>query len=145
MTYKKRSGKFKCAVVRYYLETNSGYKLTARHFSINRVQVRDWVRLNYSQGYEGLLKRKPTIRRTLAFKRQVVETMINESLSYPQTSVRFDHVLQSSFLQWRRLYDQVLLGAFKETLIMTKKYTIRTLRNQIQRKHKRSSEHVNLI
>ena len=120
MFYKKHSGEFKCAVVRYHLETHSGYKRTALHFSINRTQVRNWVRLYYSQGYAGLLKRQPAIRRSSEFKRHVVETMIDESLSSPQTSVRFDHISQTTVLQWKRLYDQGLLDGSEETLTMTK-------------------------
>lgn len=121
MSNKKHSGEFKCNVVRYYLETGSGYRLTARNFGINRTQVQNWVRLCRSQGYEGLLRRQPTIRRTLAFKRLVVETLINESLSLPQASTRFDDIAPSTILQWKRLYERGLLDGPEETLAMSKK------------------------
>ena len=121
MSNKKHSGEFKCSVVRYYLETGSGYRLTARHFGINRTQVQGWVRLFSSQGYEGLLRRQPTIHRTLAFKRLVVETLINESLSLPQASTRFDDIPPPTILQWKRLYERGLLDGPEETLAMTKK------------------------
>lgn len=121
MSYKKHSGEFKCSVVSHYLETGNGYILTTRHFGINRTQVRDWVRLFKSQGYEGLLQRQPSIHRTLAFKRLVVETLINESLSLPQASVRFDDINPSTILQWKRLYERGLLDGPKETLAISKK------------------------
>lgn len=121
MSNKTHSGEFKCQVVRHYFETGDGYTLTARHFCINRTQVQDWVRLFKRGGYAVLLKRLPTIHRTLAFKRMVVETLISESLSYPQASVRFDHISPSTILQWRRLYERGLLNGPKETLTMTKK------------------------
>lgn len=108
-------------MVRYYLETGSGYRLTARHFGINRTQVQDWVRLFSSQGYEGLLRRQPTIHRTLAFKRLVVETLINESLSLPQASTRFDDIPPPTILQWKRLYERGLLDGPEEMLAMSKK------------------------
>ena len=79
------------------------------------------MRLFKRGGYAVLLKRLPTIHRTLAFKRMVVETLISESLSYPQTSVRFDHISPSTILQWRRLYERGLLDGPEETLTMTKK------------------------
>ena len=97
MSYKKHSGEFKCSVVSHYLETGNGYILTARHFGINRTQVRDWVRLFKSQGYEGLLQRQPSIHRTLAFKRLVVETLINESLFLPEASARLMIFLYQPF------------------------------------------------
>lgn len=121
MSNKKHSGEFKCKVVDHYFESGDGYILTARHFSISRSLVQSWVRLFKSKGYAGLLKRLPTIHRTLAFKRMVVETVIRESLSYPQASVRFDNIPPPTILQWRRLYELGLLDGPKETLAMTKK------------------------
>ena len=121
MANKKYSGEFKCAVVRHYLETREGYMLTARHFSINRTQVRTWLRLYRSQGYAGLLKRQLTIQRTLAFKQHVIETMLNESLSLAQASARFEDISSPTILQWRRLYDRGLLDGKKETSTMSTK------------------------
>lgn len=121
MSNKKYSGEFKCTVVRYYLETHNGSINTARHFSINPSQVKDWLRLFRSQGYAGLLKRQPTIQRTLAFKRLVVATLIKESLSYVQASVLFEDIAPSTILQWKRLYDRGLLEGSEEALTMTKK------------------------
>ncbi|WP_269900817.1 hypothetical protein [Paenalcaligenes faecalis] len=67
------------------------------------------------------MRRQPTVYHTLAFKRMVVETMHNESLSAYQASSQFDGISPSSILKWKRLYEYGLLDGQEETLAMTKK------------------------
>lgn len=121
MSRKKHSSEFKCLVVQYFLEMHRGYTLTARHFSLERSVVRSWVRRYRTHGFAGLLRRQPTVYHTLAFKRMVVETMHNESLSAYQASSQFDGISPSSILKWKRLYEYGLLDGQEETLAMTKK------------------------
>ena len=66
------------------------------------------------------MRRQPTVYHTLAFKRMVVETMHNESLSAYQASSQFDGISPSSILKWKRLYEYGLLDGQEETLAMTK-------------------------
>lgn len=121
MSRKKHSSEFKCLVVQYFLEMHRGYTMTARHFSLERSVVRSWVRRYRTHGFAGLLRRQPTVYHTLAFKRMVVETMHNESLSAYQASSQFDGISPSSILKWKRLYEYGLLDGQEETLAMTKK------------------------
>ena len=117
---KKYSAQHKINAVLHYLNSHDGSRLTARRFGVNRSLIRQWVHLYRLHGVEGLMSRRPTIHRTLAFKQEVVQTMLSEGLSLVATSARYGGIAPATILKWRRYYEKGLLTGLDKESSMAK-------------------------
>ena len=117
---KKYSVQQKIEAVLHYLNGHDGYKLTAKKFGITHTLMKQWVRQYSLHGEEGFRNRRPTIHRTLAFKREVIETMRSEGLSLAATSMRYGGIAPSTILKWKRKEEKGLLTGLNKESSMAK-------------------------
>ena len=98
----KYSIEFKLEIVKYYEETNSGYKTTAEHFNVGYACIQRWVNKYKEHGAKGLAKNQKGYDGN--FKQYVVEYMHNNHLSLQETSVHFNLAGTHVVGKWERIY-----------------------------------------
>jgi transposase len=98
----KYTESFKLAVVEHYLTGLAGYQTVGRHHGIDSTMVRKWVASYRLHGVAGLQKK--FTHYSAAFKLSVLQHMWEQSLSYAETSARFDIRSPVMVGQWERRY-----------------------------------------
>ena len=99
----KYSSKFKLRVVKYYIDNNVGYRITADHFGIAYSLVLRWVRRYNKNGYTGLIR---NLKSSYSgdFKQKVVEYMHKNHLSCQETAFHFNLAGDYVVSKWERIY-----------------------------------------
>ena len=99
----KHSIELKRDVIEHYTSGKDGFRLTAKRFGVQKLDVRKWVAAYLAHGAESLLKRRVTY--TLEFKIFVVQHMQLNELSLVATAAHFNIPSPSTIHQWQRLYN----------------------------------------
>ena len=130
----KYSKNFKLKVIKYYLEKKEGYLKVAEHFKVSDSTVLQWVRKYKANGEKGLETRK---RKNYDgdFKKEVIEYMHKNHLSYLETVIHFNLGSTNVPSEWDKIYKRK--GA--EALYHRKPYKIRK-----NRKRKNSKRNVKI-
>jgi len=98
----KYSVEFKLKVINYYKE-GYGFRITAKHFNIpSTTSVRMWVEKYDAHGFEGLVKKTKTSYSS-EFKKNVVEYMHTNHLSYTATAIQFN-LGRDTIGKWEDIY-----------------------------------------
>ena len=129
----KYSNEFKLQVVNYYLENDDkGYVSTARHFNLpSEVTVLHWVRRYKEKGEQGFV-RNSTQAYDEEFKKNVVEYMHKNDLSYLETAIHFNLGSNNVVSAWEEKY----IKEGPDGLARRKKYS----KNSRRKKDKKSKK-----
>ncbi len=99
------SKEFKLNVINYYLKENIGYLKVAEHFKISDSTVLQWVRKYKEYGEKGLeIKAKKNYDGD--FKKEVVEFMHENHLSYLETAIHFNLGSTNVPSSWDKIYKR---------------------------------------
>lgn len=102
----KYSKEFKLEVVKYYFDTQQGYRLTADHFNISsKTTVKRWVKKYEEHGLKGLIKNEKTSYSGL-FKEKVIKFMYENNLSMQETAIHFNLGDTSVVSNWNKIYKE---------------------------------------
>ncbi|HEK2791961.1 TPA: IS3 family transposase [Proteus mirabilis] len=122
----KYSLDFKLNVINFYLEGN-GFLSTAKHFSIDTSQVRDWCSAYQLHGIEGIKPRKSKVIYSLELKIHILSHMTKHSLSTRETAALFNIPTFTTVRKWKNIMDthgiEALAPKKKGRPTLTKKKT----------------------
>ena len=127
----KYSKEFKLKVINYYLKKNEGYVKVAEHFKVSDSTVLQWVRKYKENGEEGLVT-KTKKNYDGDFKKEVVEYMHENHLSYLETAKHFNLGSTNVPSAWDKIYKKK--GA--EALYHRKPYKMKKRRSRKAKKVK---------
>ncbi|MDK8281605.1 MAG: transposase, partial [Peptoniphilus lacrimalis] len=97
----KYNTEFKMKVVKEYLEGNASYKDLAKKYSIpDKSNVRRWVNVYESQGYDGLKVSRKNSSYSLDLKLNVVDLYLTGEMSYQSLANEFKINNSSMISRW---------------------------------------------
>ena len=106
MSKSKYSLTFKEEVINYYHSGKDGYTNTARHFGLDRNQVRTWVTIHKHGGLQALQPKERSKRYSANFKHCVVSAMQKDNLSSMQAAIKFKIMDPPLVRAWLRFYKR---------------------------------------
>ena len=104
---------FKLKVVNHYLSSNDGLKRTAKLYGINHNTVKKWLLLYNEIGKSGL--ECSLCRKTYSpnFKLQVIQSILNDGISYSETLLKFKLKEIGMISQWFNQYKEHGIDSLK--------------------------------
>ena len=110
----KYNTEFKMKVVKEYLEGNVSYKDLAKKYSIpDKSNIRRWVNVYESQGYDGLKVSRTNNNYSLDFKLNVVNLYLTGEMSYQSLANELKINNPSTIARWVKEFREEGIGGLK--------------------------------
>lgn len=97
----------KLEVIKYYLSNQDGQKKTAKKFGMDRISVRNWVRIYQQYGIEGLEsgKRRETIYYPDKYKLNILKYKKQYNLTNEEVAKKFNIPIAHLINLWEEIYE----------------------------------------
>ncbi|OEY97196.1 helix-turn-helix domain-containing protein [Acinetobacter qingfengensis] len=102
----KYSQEFKLEVVHHYLSSNDGLKRTAKRYGVDHNNVKKWLFLYNEIGEAGLNSSSRYKRHSLDFKFKVIQSILNDGMSYSEALVKFKLNGTGMISHWLKQYKE---------------------------------------
>lgn len=112
MGKRKYSAELKMEIVNLVLKEGKSIDEVAEKFYVHKGDISKWVAAYQYHGAEGVERQYRTY--TPEFKRQVIEDMRSNHLSYRETAAKYNIGIHSTIKQWERIYLEKGYEGLKE-------------------------------
>lgn len=106
MARRKYSFEFRLEVVRHYLNSPEGYRLTGDRFNVPRTQVRMWVAAYTFHGEEGVRPKRKGVSADPDLRMAAVKEVLEAGKSYNDVAIQFNLSGAAVIAKWLKVYTQ---------------------------------------